>query len=230
MGRVKRKRFDHNSIDDRIVQSGKEFFADAKGNWGKDFFGNNNPIVLELACGRGEYTVWLAQHFPDKNFLGIDKKGDRMWIWLQRAKEIPPNPPLSRGEPAGLKNIGFLRTIIHHLDRFFAEDEVDEIWIVHPDPRPKWADARRRLTHPRFLAMYENVLISGGLLRLKTDDADLFAYSLEMFLHEWWEVLAQTTDLYASDLLADHYGVQTHYEQKWIGQWRTICYGVFRKV
>jgi tRNA (guanine-N7-)-methyltransferase len=218
MPRVKAKRFLHNDSDDRIVQSGKDFFAAAKGNWRKDFFGNNNPIVLELACGRGEYTVWLASHFPDKNFLGIDKKWDRMWIWLQDAKE------------QWLQNIGFLRTIIHHLDRFFAPAEVDEIWIVHPDPRPRWADARRRLTNPRFLIMYEQILIPWWLIRLKTDDADLFAYSLEMLVQEWWEVLAQTTDLYTSALLPDHYGIQTHYEQKFVGQWRTIHYGVFRKI
>jgi len=217
MGRVKAKRFLHNDSDDRIVQSGKDFFATAKGNWGKDFFANDNPIVLELACGRGEYTVWLAQHFLNKNFLGIDKKWDRMWIGLQDAKE------------KWLQNVGFLRTIIHHLDRFFSPGEVDEIWIVHPDPRPKGADARRRLTHPRFLSLYEQVLAPWWLLRLKTDDADLFAYSLDMLTQEWWEILLQTTDLYTSDLLADHYAIQTHYEKKFVWQWRTICYGVFRK-
>lgn len=218
MPRVKAKRFLHNNADDRIVQSGKDFFDHAKGNWGKEFFGNTNPIVLELACGRGEYTVWLASHFTDKNFIGVDKKGDRMWIWLQDAQE------------KWLTNVWFLRTIIHHLDRFFAPGEVDEIWIVHPDPRPRWADARRRLTNPRFLSLYEQILVPGWLLRLKTDDADLFAYSLEMFVQEWWEMLDQTTDLYKSELLWDHYGIQTHYEQKFVGQWRTIHYGVFRKI
>jgi len=218
MPRVKAKRFDHNDTDDRIVQSGKDFFDNAKGNWKKDFFWNDNPIVLELACGRGEYTVWLAEYFPDKNFVGVDKKWDRMWIWLQDASE------------KWLTNIGFLRIIIHHLDRFFAPREVDEIWIVHPDPRPRWADARRRLTNPRFLVMYENVLKSGWLLRLKTDDADLFSYSLEMFRQEWWDVLEETINLYTSELLVDHYGIKTHYEQKFVWQWRTICYGVFRKI
>jgi len=218
MGRVKAKRFVYNANDPRIVQSGKDFFDHAKGNWRKDFFGNDNPIILELACGRGEYTTGLAQYFPDKNFIGVDKKGDRMHVWLQDASE------------KWLTNIWFLRTIIHHLDRFFAEDEVDAIWIVHPDPRPKQGDARRRLTHPRFLALYENILVSGWLLYLKTDDADLFAYSLEMFAQEWWELLAQTNDLHMSDLLSDHYGIQTHYEKKWIGQWRTIHYAVCRKM
>ena len=217
MSRVKIKRFAANDNDRRIVQPGKDFFDRAKGNWRKDFFCNDNPIVLELACGKGEYTTGLAPHFPEKNFIGVDKKWDRMWVWLQDVREKL------------LNNAGFLRTIIHHLDRFFAPGEVEEIWIVHPDPRPKKADARRRLTHPRFLSLYEQILIVGWLIRLKTDDLDLFAYSLDMFVQEWWEVLVQTTDLYTSDLLVDHYDIQTHYEQKFVWQWRKICYGVFRK-
>lgn len=172
---------------------------------------------MELACGRGEYTVWLAEHFPQKNFVGIDKKWDRMWVWLDAATK------------KWLKNIAFLRIIIHHLDRFFSRNEVDEIWIVHPDPRPKGADARRRLTNPRFLSMYEQVLVPWWLLRLKTDDADLFDYSLEMFAQEGWEIVDQTRDLYTSLLLSDHYGIQTHYEQLFVGQWRTIHYCVARK-
>lgn len=217
MPRFKIKRFAHNDQDDRIVQAGKLFFDTIKGCWKRNFFKNTNPIVLELACGRGEYTVWLAEQFPNKNFVGVDKKWDRMWMWLQEATSL------------WLTNVWFLRTIIHHLDKFFADEEVDEIWIVHPDPRPKGADARRRLTNPRFLALYEKVLISGWLLRLKTDDADLFDYSLEMFAQEWWTIISQTRDLYTSDLLAEHYGIQTHYEQKFVGQWRTIHYCVVCK-
>lgn len=218
MPRVKRQRFAHNNQDGRIVQPWKQFFDTIKGCWKKDFFKNNNPLILELACGRWEYTVWLAEQFPDRNFVGVDKKGDRMRVGLQDATE------------KWLTNVWFLRTIIHHFDRFFADNEVDEIWIVHPDPRPKGADARRRLTNPRFLSLYEKALVAWWLLRLKTDDADLFDYSLEMLAQEWWEIVAQTRDLYTSDLLADHYGIQTHYEQKFVGQWRTIHYCVARKV
>ena len=197
-----------------MVQPGKDFFDHAKGHWHKLFFKNNNPIVLELACGRGEYTVWLAQHYPAKNFIGVDIRGDRMGKGLQEADVL------------WLTNFAFLRTIIHHIDQFFAEDEVEEIWIVHPDPRPKSRDAKRRLTHPRFLSMYEHILKPRWLLRLKTDDIDLFSYSLNMLHQKWWIILSQTHDLYQSDLLQDHYGIQTHYEKKFVGQWHTIHYCV----
>lgn len=138
-----------------LIQSGKEFFDTCKGHWNTEFFGNDYPITLELACGRGEYTVGLAKHYPDRNFVGVDIKGERMMIGLKRYQEsCDENPHLPHAK------IGFLRTIIHHLDRFFGEGEVADIWLIHPDPRPKGHDERRRLTAPRFLNLYHKILTS----------------------------------------------------------------------
>lgn len=129
-----------------------------------------------------------------------------------------------------MQNIGFLRTIIHHIDQYFAEDEVDEIRIVHPDPRPKGRDERRRLTHGRFLAMYERILKPGGLLRLKTDDAGLFDYSLESLVENGRDIIDQTRDLYESPLLDHHHGIRTHYEKLFVEQGRTIHYVIAKKI
>lgn len=125
--------------------------------------------MLELACGKGEYAVGLAKHFPDTLFIGIDIKGDRIARGVRAANAD------------GLTNVRFIRGIIHHLDRRFAEGEIDEIRIVHPDPRPKPGDEKRRLTSPRFLKMYSLLLIPEGHVKLKTDDRDLFDYSVETF-------------------------------------------------
>ncbi len=202
------------------MKQGKELFDEEKlaGNRGSTVFGNDNPIVLELAAGKAEYSRTLSKKFPDTNYVAIDQKGHRLRYGVRDALEN------------GIENIGFLRTIIHHLDKYFGENEVDEIRIVHPDPRPKGADARRRLTNGRFLAMYEKILKPDGLLRLKTDDAGLFDYSLEELETNDWEIVAQTRDLYESLLLEDHHGIRTHYEKLFVEQGRTIHYVVARKV
>ncbi len=211
MPRKKLIRYSENQEDSLILQPGKLEFESYKNNRSA-FFGNDNPITLELACGKGEYTVGLAPIFSKRNFIGIDRKGNRLRFGAQEAKE------------KWLKNIWFIRTIIHHLDQFFAEKSVEEIWIIHPDPRPKWADERRRLTNPRFLTMYQKILQPGGLLRLKTDDADLFQYSVQMLNEQWRTIVAQTTDLYNSPLLDDHHGITTHYETLFHQRGRTINY------
>lgn len=252
MTRTKSLRYNAASDEPLLIQSGKDFFENCKGKWGSEYFGNNNPIVLELACGRGEYTVWLSQIYPDKNFIGVDVKGERMmqWIkiWRQQAEsnkqqEKPWNLWL---EAWCQPNIWFLRTIIHHIDQFFAPWEVDEIWIVHPDPRPKWHDERRRITSPRFLKMYDNILKPGGLLRLKTDDDGLFEYSIEQLREykssivahdhsdtvaekKWFELIDTTWDLDQSPLLDDHHGIETHYGLLFKSEGRTIKYGVRKK-
>ena len=171
-------------------------------------------IVLELACGKGEYTVGLAPHFPDTLFIGIDIKWDRFSRGIQKANE------------QWLKNIRFIRWIIQHLDRRFAPGEIDEIRIVHPDPRPKESDEKRRLTSPRFLQMYHSLLTPLGFVRLKTDAHALFNYSVESFAAEGWENASLTKDLHNSTLLAEHQGVTTDYEQMALRKWVSICYGV----
>lgn len=211
MPRTKLRKRHSNSQDDLVIQPEKSIFETIKHNW-SSFFWNSNPLVLELACGRWEYTVGLAPHFPDHNFIGIDIKGPRLYSGAQEAKS------------KWLKNVAFLRIIIHHLEQFFAKESVSDIRIIHPDPRPKWADERRRLTSPRFLKMYETILIPGGILRLKTDDLDLFRYSLETLKNEWWTIIDSTEDLYKSPLLSEHFDIKTNFEIKFHQKGRAICY------
>ncbi len=227
MTRTKAIRFNAATDEPLLIQSGKEIFSDCKGKWKSDYFHNNNPIVLELACGRGEYTVWLSQIYPDKIFVWVDVKAERMMMGIKKWKEETAN--------SWIKNIAFLRTIIHHIDQFFDSWEVDEIWIVHPDPRPKWHDERRRITSLRFLKMYYNILKPNGILRLKTDDDGLFEYSLEKLneteIDNGWifELQDHTRDLSDSSLSIDHHGIETHYGKMFVAEWRTIKYAVWKK-
>lgn len=199
-----------------VIQSGKPIYEQIKGKWNQDYFQNDNDIVLELACGRGEYTVGLAEVYPNKNFIGIDVKGDRIWKGSGEALE------------KGLDNAAFLRTKVHDLEEFFAENEVAEIWIIHPDPRPRGKDEKRRLTHPRFLDIYKKLLKPGGLLRLKTDNTGFFEYTLEI-LEEVKKIdFEHTFDLYNSELYAEHHGITTRYERKFTQEGHDIKYLKFR--
>ncbi|GIV30190.1 MAG: tRNA (guanine-N(7)-)-methyltransferase [Bacteroidia bacterium] len=200
MGRKKLERFAQNQQSWNVVEAGKPFYEACKGKWHSDFFKNTNPIVLELACGRGEYSVGMAKVFPNKNFIGVDIKGSRLWKGSQEAMK------------ENLNNVGFLRTYIQNLENFFAPQEVAEIWLIHPDPRPKEADARRRLTHPRFLQMYRNLLQKEGWLHLKTDNTGLFEYTLEVLQEQKIKNLHFTKDLYASEYAEEHFGIKTKYE------------------
>lgn len=215
--RGKQRRFAYNADAENVIQPGKELFDEIKGNWCKTFFKNNNPLVVELACGRGEYTIGLAQNFPNKNFIGVDIKGDRLWKGSKTAYEQK------------LHNVGFLRTFIHALDNFFAVDELDEIWLTFPDPRPKDRDERRRLTNNRFLDLYKPLLKEGGWFKFKTDSTSLFDYTLEV-LAERKDIkdLVVTHDLYNSELNAEHYGIVTHYEKLFFEQGERIKYLKFR--
>lgn len=216
MSRQKLKKFAEIRERDQIVEAGKPFYENCKGNWGKDFFKNDNPIVLELACGRGEYTTGLAEVYPDKNFIGIDLKGDRIWYGSNIAME------------KGLDNVGFLRCQIQNLEQFFAENEVSEIWIVHPDPRPRKKDAKRRLTHPRFLEIYHRIIKAGGVVKFKTDSRPLFDYTVETLVKEKVKLQAVTFDLYESDYLHEHHSIVTRYERKFTAQGHKVHYLRFK--
>lgn len=213
MGRRKLDKFRDNETSFNIVQPGKEIFGTIRGNWHSLYFQNQRPLVLELGCGRGEYTVGLARLFPDKNVVGIDIKGSRIWNGSQAALK------------EGLKNAAFLRIQLQQLDQYFNEDEVDDIWITFPDPRPRDRDERRRLTNPRFLNMYNRLLKSGGWVHLKTDNTQLFMYTLEV-LSTMNNIghLEHTEDLYSSSLVEDHYGLQTTYEKKFLAEGISIKY------
>jgi tRNA (guanine-N7-)-methyltransferase len=201
LSRKKLLRFDYISQIINVLEVGKPLYKTIKGKWNEVYFQNNNPIVLELACGKGEYTVGLARKFPEKNFVGIDVKGDRIAVGSKNAID------------EGLNNVAFLRADIHFLNDFFEQNEVSEIWITFPDPfNVKLGRENRRLTHTRYLNMYQNVLDSSGLLHLKTDNRDFFDYSIEQCLSFGVSELKTTNDLYKSEFMTIHYGIQTKFE------------------
>ncbi|MGI9545163.1 MAG: tRNA (guanosine(46)-N7)-methyltransferase TrmB [Cyclobacteriaceae bacterium] len=217
MSRRKTRKFADNDRRDNVIQRGKPLFDTIKGRWRAHYFGNEGDVVLELACGRGEYTVGLAPVYPEKNFIGIDIKGDRIWKGSSKAEEQQ------------LKNVAFLRTQIQLLEDFFSPGEVDEIWIVFPDPRPKGRDEHRRLTHPRFLQIYNKILKPGGIVRLKTDNTSLFEYSMEV-IPEFPGVceFRFTQDLYNSQYNDLHCNITTKYELMFRDQGEIIKYLQFR--
>ncbi len=185
-----------------------------KGCWGKDFFQNDNPIVLELGCGRGEYTVGLAKLFPDKNFIGVDIKGARMWTGAKQALE------------EGLKNVAFLRTRIEIIDYFFASGEVDEIWLTFSDPQMK--KATKRLTSTYFMNRYRRFLADGGLIHVKTDSPFMYTYTRCMIERNALPVEVMTDDLYHSGKADEILSIRTYYEQQWLERGLTIKYIRFR--
>ncbi len=187
-----------------------------RGQWKKEFFGNNNPLVLELGCGKGEYTVGLAERFPGKNFIGIDVKGARMHrgasIAIQR----------------GLKNAAFLRTRIDFINAIFAEGEVDEIWITFADPQKE--KPRKRLTSPLFLTRYAHLLAKDGIIHLKTDSVLLHEYTLEVIAEEGHTLLDSSRDIYGNAAKLDPVltTIQTTYEKRFLAEGMKITYAAFR--
>lgn len=169
------------------------------GQW-HGFFKNNHPIVLELACGRGEYTVGMAEIYPEKNFIGVDVKGNRMFIGAKKAMD------------AGMNNAAFLRTQIEMLPQYFAAGEVSDIWITFPDPQLRTSKAKKRLTHPRFLRLYRSILAPGGRIHLKTDSPDLYNFSLLVADMYGLTVHDKSDDIYARAGLLPELLIKTHYE------------------
>ena len=187
-----------------------------RGRWHEDFFHNGNPIVLELGCGRGEYTMGLARLCPDKNFIGVDIKGARMWTGAQEALKD------------GMGNVGFLRTQIEFITHFFAPGEVAEIWLTFSDPQMK--KATKRLTSTYFLQRYRQFLVDGGLCHLKTDSNFLFTYTEEMLRANNLPALVSTRDLYGQqdEETAEARSIQTYYEGMWLSRGLSIKYLRFR--
>lgn len=181
-----------------------------KGTWHKDVFGNPNPLVLEVGCGKGEYAVGLARMYPEKNFIGIDIKGARMWTGAKQANELE------------LHNVAFLRTHAEVLESMFAPDEVSEIWITFPDPQ--MAKRRKRLTGTRFLALYGKFLQKGGIIHLKTDSNFLYTYTSALIKTNGLKELVNTDDLYAAGLDDKILGIKTFYEQQWLSRGKKIKY------
>ncbi len=188
-----------------------------KGHWREQYFKNNHPVVLELGCGKGEYTVELARLYPEMNFIGVDIKGARMWTGAKQALE------------AGLKNVAFLRTNIEIIDCFFAESEVQEIWLTFSDPQMK--NAHKRLTSTFFLNRYRKFLVDGGIVHLKTDSNFLFTYTTCMVKENKLPVVFSTEDLYHTEGLDEEthkiLSIQTYYESMWIERGLNIRYMKF---
>ena len=219
MGKDKLKRFAENKTFACFVEPEFEqmFRTDhpLKGNWHRDFFHNDNPIVLELGCGKGEYTVELARMFPGKNFIGVDIKGARMWRGAKTATEN------------GMKNVGFLRTRIEFINSFFAEGEVAEIWITFPDPQLKSRRAKKRLTSPLFLADYKQMLEEDGVINLKTDSQHLYNYTQAVISQFDLPCEVANNDIYGSGYADEVLSVKTAYESVYLQRGLPITYTRF---
>jgi tRNA (guanine-N7-)-methyltransferase len=213
VGKDKLRRFAEIATFNNVVQlqDGLPY----KGCWAKDFFKNDKPVVLELACGKGEYTVNLAQLFPDKNFIGIDYKGNRIWRGAKTAIE------------EGIPNVGFLRIQIENLPDYFGANEIDEIWITFPDPQPQISREKKRLTSPRFLNLYEQVLKPGAFINLKTDNDGLHAYTVETIEARGLQLHVRTEDLYHSPYADEVLNIKTYYEKKYLKDNKNINYVKF---
>lgn len=213
MGKNKLLHFAENEQFAHVIQPKLSFpppHFPLKRNWANAFFKNTNPLVLELGCGKGEYTVQQALHFPQKNFIGIDIKGARIW---RGAKTV---------EEQQIKNAAFLRTKIDLIDHYFAANEVAEIWITFPDPQKE--KERKRLTHPFFLKRYASFLAQDGTINLKTDSAELYQYTLQVIEELKLKIIDKTSDLYTSHKGNSLLEIKTYYEQRYLAQAKPICY------
>lgn len=216
MGKDKLRRFAENETFPNMFQAQyidleRENGFSLKGEWRRDFFKNNNPIVLELGCGKGEYTVGLGRKYKDKNFIGVDIKGARMWRGCKTSIE------------ENLNNIAFLRTHVQIVDKYFSEGEVDEIWITFCDPQLK--KPNKRLTSPRFLEIYSRILKPGGIIHLKTDSQELYQYTLEeVLIPNNYKIHYNTNDLYSTDDMREVKEIKTYYENIYLKENKPITY------
>lgn len=216
----KLKRFRENETFQNVIQpTREEMIAELplKGKWGKELFKNDNPIVLELGCGKGEYTVELAKRFPEKNFIGIDIKGARFWRGAKTAVD------------SGINNVAFLRTQIELIEHAFANGEVSEIWITFPDPQIKYKRTKHRLTNSEFLQRYKSILTDDGIMNLKTDSEFMHGYTLGLLHGEGHEVIYANHHIYKNEgSPAVVTEIQTFYESQYLEQNKAITYIQFR--
>jgi len=219
VSKSKISRFEENLTFSHLFQRSFEELRDGfhlKGKWNKDYFNNDNPIILELGCGKGEYTIGLALRYPDKNFIGVDIKGSRMWVGCKKVKEL------------GLKNVAFIRTRIELIESFFAKNEVSEIWLTFSDPQPRKSRERKRLSSPQFLQRYSHFIKDDNVIHLKTDNRPLFDYTLEVIKGNDHKLGFTSFNVYDDGAPAEVKEIQTFYEQMWIEEGRTIHYLNFK--
>lgn len=220
MAKNKLKRFAAVKDFENFFEPGIDEDFLLKGRWRKDHFKNENPIILELGCGKGEYSVGLAKQYPDKNFVGVDIKGSRMFVGADEART------------EGMKNVAFLRTRIDFIEKYFGEGEVDEIWLTFSDPQPK--KPRKRLTSPLFIERYRKILKPGGIVHLKTDSDLLFEYTEEQIKEHNYDCIELTWDLYGElpenidPVTREILHIKTHYEQLFTAKGSVIKYCKFR--
>ena len=217
----KLKRFSENETFTNVFQPTREEVVGdqfpLKGKWNSDFFKNDNPIVLELGCGKGEYSVGLAERFPEKNFIGIDIKGARFWRGAKTAVET------------GMNNVAFVRTQIELINHIFAENEVSEIWITFPDPQIKYKRTKHRMTNAEFLERYKKILKPSGLMHLKTDSEFMHGYTLGLLHGLGHEVIYANHNIYKNEgAPAEVTGIQTFYESQYLEVNKPITYIQFR--
>lgn len=192
-----------------------QFPENMAGTWNA-FFKNKNTITLELACGKGEYTVGLGKMYPNRNFIGVDIKGNRIWKGAKTALD------------EGLTNIAFLRTQIDFIDTYFGENEVNEIWITFPDPQLRHSKQKKRLTHPKFLRLYKKFLCADGLIHLKTDSPDLYAFTKETIQIFSLTIIEDESNIYSKAILPDELKIKTHYEKLDISGSKKVFYVCFK--
>lgn len=217
----KLKRFKENETFTNVFQPSREEVVGnefpLKGNWNTTFFKNDNPIIIELGCGKGEYSVGLAERFPDKNFVGIDIKGARFWRGAKTAVD------------SGMHNVAFVRTQIELIDHIFAAQEVDEIWITFPDPQIKYKRTKHRMTNSNFLKLYQQILKPEGVVNLKTDSEFMHGYTLGLLHGEGHEVLYANHNVYRNEGAPEEViGIQTFYEKQYLEINKAITYIRFK--
>jgi len=214
MGKNKLKRFAENETFENLFQHTdydvREEMFPMRGKWHTHYFKNNNPIVLELGCGRGEYTIGMAERFPNKNFIGIDRKGARIWRGCKDGIE------------KNLKNVAFLRIKIEDVEHYFEKNEVEEIWVTFPDPQLK--KVRKRLISPNFVSKYKKILAPSGIIHLKTDSKELYQYVIETAPLENWSVVENISNIYNIGITSVLTEIQTFYEKKWLSEEKAISY------
>ena len=198
------------------IRNHKGEFLDLKGRWAASFFDNNHPTILELACGKGEYTVGLAEMFPQKNYIGFDLKGNRLWSGAKIALD------------RGMKNVAFFRTKIELIDRFFSKNEIDGIWITFPDPFLNETKSNRRLTAPYFLEKYRQVCKKDALINLKTDSEELYMFTKKIVAEHNLSLLVDNSDVYKNGRPEGPLGIKTYYERMHLEEGRTIRYLQFK--
>ncbi len=217
----KLKRFKENETFTNVFQPSREEVVGnefpLKGNWNTTFFKNDNPIIIELGCGKGEYSVGLAERFPDKNFVGIDIKGARFWRGAKTAVDT------------GMHNVAFVRTQIELIDHIFSAQEVDEIWITFPDPQIKYKRTKHRMTNSNFLKLYQQILKPEGVVNLKTDSEFMHGYTLGLLHGEGHEVLYANHNVYRNEGAPEEViGIQTFYEKQYLEINKAITYIRFK--